>query len=83
MLKVNQKNVSLTMTSVIDEKEVVTFVASFKSDGTMLPMSQHIDDNELYLANLTEVNKDLAKMQTKCFEEQAKIMQEIVDGKEE
>ncbi|WP_459127647.1 hypothetical protein [Latilactobacillus curvatus] len=83
MLKVNQKSISLTMTSVIDGKEAVTFVASVKSDGTMMPMSQHIDDNTLYLANLTEINKDLAKMQAKCFEEQAKIMQEIVDGKGE
>lgn len=80
MLKVNHKNVSFTMSSIIDGKEVVTYVATVKSDGTMLPVSQHISDNELYLANLSEINKDLTQMQTKCFEEQAKIMQEVVDG---
>lgn len=77
MLKMNQKNIMYTMSSIINGEEVVTFVSTIKSDGTMLPISQNISNNDLYMDNITEINKDMMEMQSMIFKEQAVIMKDV------
>ncbi|WP_413476847.1 hypothetical protein [Latilactobacillus fuchuensis] len=77
MIQLDKKTINYTMTSVIDGKEVVSYSMAAESDGTMMPVAQSIINNELYVDNINEVNKDLMTMQTQCFADQAEIMKQV------
>lgn len=83
MIRLDKKIINYTMTSVIDDKEVVSYSMAVESDGTMMPVAQSIINNELYVKNIDEVNKDLMAMQTQCFADQATIMKQVKVDKEE
>jgi len=87
MIQLDKKTINYTMTSVIDGKKVVSYSMAVESDGTMMPVAQSIINNELYVDNINEVNKDLMTMQTQCFADQAEIMKQVTrvetTGKEE
>lgn len=77
MIRLDKKTINYTMTSVIDDKEVVSYSMAVESDGAMMPVAQSIINNELYVNNINEVNKDLMVMQTQCFADQAEIMKQV------
>jgi len=87
MIRLDKKTINYTMTSVIEDKEVVSYSMTVESDGTMMPVAQSIINNKLYVDNINEVNKDLMAMQTQCFADQAEIMKQVTrvetTGKEE
>jgi len=75
-----QKEVNLTAYSVVgdDKKQAVRLSATLStSDNTNDSVNQFVMDNEAYMANKTEVRKDITEFQNYVYEQEDLLASEM------
>lgn len=75
MLKTG-KSITLTGSSMINDKVVVSLNATIPDDTGVANITQYTNDNELYDANRTEVRRDISEFRDKVYEIEDQIVAE-------
>lgn len=74
MLKSNE-SMTISGESKIEDKVVVSMVASINTDGEGFPNTSHtVLDKELFEANIEACQADIAAFNTRVFEKQKQIL---------
>ena len=79
MLKTKTKRVSVDAECVIDDTVIAIFTTTVSTSTDPVTSSRAILDQDAYLANMAEVNKDFQDFQTAMYAEQDKIFKEVAD----
>ena len=79
MLKTKTKRVSVDTDCVIDGAVIAIFTMTVSTSADPVTSSRAILNQDKYLANMAEVNKDFQDFQSAMYAEQDKIFKEVTD----